>query len=281
MYPAPFDYHRPVAIAEVLDLLRTLEGDVKLLAGGHSLIPAMKLRLIQPSHVVDLSGISELRGFRLADGILTIGSMTTHWEVESSAIVRSNAPLLAEAAGLIGDPQVRNRGTIGGSLCHSDPAADYAANVLALDAEMVCVGQQGKRRIKASDWFQGLMTTALREDEILLEVLVPILAHLTGAAYIKFPHQASRFTVAGAAAFVTLSEDGTCRTNSTGHHRGRRKRFPRHDHRKTLGRNAFDAGRSRKGLSSRMRRTRTGGRSDASCGRPSSTVPSRSAACGS
>jgi len=193
MYPAQFEYHTPGTVREALDLLGRHKDDAKLLAGGHSLLPAMKLRLAQPKHLVDLRKVSGLSGIKEDGGALVIGAMTTHYQVESSAVVKSKCPMLAAVAAQIGDPMVRNMGTIGGSLAHADPAADYPAAIIALGAEMVAEGPKGKRTIKADDFFKGLLTTALAEDEILTEVRVPAMAGKTGAAYMKFPHPASRF----------------------------------------------------------------------------------------
>jgi aerobic carbon-monoxide dehydrogenase medium subunit len=206
MYPAQFEYHAPGTVKEVLDLLGRLKDDAKLLAGGHSLLPAMKLRLAQPKHVIDLKKVPGLSGIREDGATLTIGAMTTHYAVESSPVVKSKCPVLASAAGMIGDPMVRNLGTIGGSLAHADPAADYPASIIALGAEMVAEGPKGKRTIKADDFFKGLLTTALSDDEILTEIRVPVCGPKVGCAYLKFPHPASRFAVVGVAA--VLSMDG-------------------------------------------------------------------------
>jgi aerobic carbon-monoxide dehydrogenase medium subunit len=209
MYPAAFDYHAPASVQEALGLLGKLP-DAKILAGGHSLVPMMKLRLAQPKNLIDLRKVSGLSGIREDRGALAIGAMTTHWEVESSSLVKAKCAVLSETAALIGDPAVRNKGTVGGSLAHADPAADYPAAVIALGAEFVCEGTKGRRTVKVDDWFQGLMSTALREDELLVEVRVPIPAAGTGAAYMKFPHPASRFAVAGVAAVVSLDAKGAC-----------------------------------------------------------------------
>jgi len=204
MYPAQFDYHTPGTVQEALALLGQHKDDAKLLAGGHSLLPAMKLRLAQPKHLVDLRKISSLTGIKEEGGTLVIGAMATHHAVESSSVVKAKCPMLAEVAAQIGDPMVRNMGTIGGSLAHADPAADYPAAIIALGAEMVAEGPKGKRTIKADDFFKGLLTTALSEDEILTEVRVPAAAGKVGAAYMKFPHPASRFAVVGVAAVLTM-----------------------------------------------------------------------------
>jgi carbon-monoxide dehydrogenase medium subunit len=215
MYPAQFDYHTPGSIKEALDLLGKHKDDAKLLAGGHSLLPAMKFRLARPAHVVDLRKIPGLSGIKEDGGTLVIGAMTTHYAVESSAAVKSKCGVLAQTAALIGDPMVRNMGTIGGSLAHADPAADYPATAIAVGAELVAEGPKGKRTIKVDDFFKGLMTTAVGADEILTEVRVPALAANQSAAYMKFPHPASRFAVVGVAAVLTI-DGGKCTKASVG-----------------------------------------------------------------
>ena len=207
MYPAAFEYHAPASVTDALKLLGELD-DAKILAGGHSLIPMMKLRLAQPKHLIDLRKVPGLTGIKEDKGMISIGAMTTHWEVESSKVLKDKCPVVAETGAMIGDPAVRNKGTIGGSLAHGDPAADMPATVIALGAEMVCQGKN-KRTVKVDDWFKGLMETAIGEDELLVEIRVPALAKGTGAAYLKFPHPASRFAVVGVAAVVTI-ENGTC-----------------------------------------------------------------------
>ena len=207
MYPARFDYHTPRSLAEALDLLHQYGDDAKILAGGHSIVPAMKLRLAQPAHVIDVSGVAELRGISASDGVLDVGAFTTHWEVESSPVVREVLPYLSSVAGRIADPQVRNRGTIGGSLVHADPAADYPASVLALDAELVCFGDAGARIVPASEWFIGLMATALNEGELLGRVRFPLLEPDCIAVYLKMPHPASRFAVVGVSANLRFFAD--------------------------------------------------------------------------
>ncbi len=210
MYPAAFEYHAPGSLQEALGLLGKLGDDAKILAGGHSLVPMMKLRLAQPKHLIDLRKVSGLSGIKEDKGAIAIGAMTTHWEVESSKLLKSKCPVVAETASVIGDPAVRNKGTIGGSLAHADPAADMPATAIALGFEFVCEGPKGRRTVKADDWFKGLMQTALREDEILVEIRLPAWPAGTGAAYLKFPHPASRFAVVGVAAVVTLEKDGKC-----------------------------------------------------------------------
>lgn len=215
MYPAQFEYHTAGTVKEALDLLARHKDDAKLLAGGHSLIPAMKFRLAQPKHLIDLRKISGLSGIKEEGGTLVIGAMTTHYAIESSSMVKSKCPVLAAVAAQIGDPMVRNMGTMGGSLAHADPAADYPAAIIALGAEMVAEGSKGKRTIKADDFFKGLMTTALAENEILTEVRIPACGPKVGCAYMKFPHPASRFAVVGVAAVLTV-EGGKCAKASIG-----------------------------------------------------------------
>jgi carbon-monoxide dehydrogenase medium subunit len=209
MYPAAFEYHTPGSVQEALGLLGKLD-DAKILAGGHSLVPMMKLRLAQPKHLIDLRKVPGLSGIKEEGGTIVIGAMTTHWEVESSKLLQAKCPVLSDTAKIIGDPAVRNKGTIGGSLAHADPAADMPATVIALGAELVCQGAKNKRTVKVDEWFQGLMATALGEDELLVEIRVPALTPGTGSAYMKFAHPASRFAIVGAAAVITVDKQGTC-----------------------------------------------------------------------
>ena len=210
MYPAAFEYHAPTSVQDALGLLTQHKDEAKLLAGGHSLIPMMKFRLAQPKHLIDLRKVPGLSGIREEGGALVIGAMTTHYQIESSALVKSKLPVLSEVGGIIGDPAVRNLGTIGGSVAHADPAADWPAAMIALGAEFVCEGPKGRRTVKVDGWFQGLMSTAVGEDEILVQIRVPVLPASSGAAYMKFPHPASRFAVVGVAAAVTLDARGAC-----------------------------------------------------------------------
>lgn len=209
MIPAQFEYHRPASVSEALQLLRSLP-DAKLLAGGHSLLPMMKLRLTSPAHLIDLGRIKDLRYIKESGSAVAIGALTTHWTIESSPLVQQKLPSLAECARSIGDVQVRNVGTIGGSLAHTDPAADYPAAILALNADLVAEGPRGRRTIASGEFFTGLFSTALRPDEILVEVKVPVLPPRTGSAYLKFPHPASGFAVVGVAAVLTLDSKGRC-----------------------------------------------------------------------
>ena len=204
MYPATFEYHRASNLDDALALLACYPEDGKLLAGGHSLLPVMKLRFAQPAHLIDIRHVQELAGIKEADGALHIGATTTHASVASSDVIRSRVPMLAEAAGRIGDAQVRNMGTIGGSLAHADPAADLPAVVLALGAELRVVGRNGARTIPVDQFFTGMFTSALTPDELLVEVRVPLPAARTGGAYEKYADPASGYAVVGVGAVVTL-----------------------------------------------------------------------------
>lgn len=204
MFPTSFDYHRPASVAEALELLGRLD-DARLLAGGHSLLPAMKLRVASPAALIDIGGVAELRGLRVEGDTLSLGALTTHADVAGSDVVRARCPLLAECAAQIGDLQVRNRGTVGGSLAHADPAADLPTVMVALDATLVVQGLRGRREIRAGEFFLDLFTTALQPGEILVEIRVPASSPGTGSAYVKHRHPASSYAVVGIAALVTLA----------------------------------------------------------------------------
>ncbi len=205
MFAANFDYYRASSVADAGRLLAEHPG-AKLLAGGHSLIPLLKLRLAVPAAVIDIGRIAELRGISVGDGDLHIGALTTHAEIAASSDVQQHAAALAEAAGQIGDPAVRNRGTIGGNLAHADPASDLPTVLAALGATFSVVGPNGERSVAADGFFEGLMMTSLGENEVLTGITVPA---AVGSAYAKFPHPASRYAVVGAAASVTVS-NGSC-----------------------------------------------------------------------
>jgi carbon-monoxide dehydrogenase medium subunit len=212
MYSASFDYHRPRTLAEALELLKSTK-DAKVLAGGHSLLPAMKFRLASAAALVDIGGLKDLAGITADGASLKIGALTTHASVASSEAVRKACPILAETAAQIGDLQVRNRGTIGGSLAHADPAADFPAVVTALGATLTANGPGGQREIGAADFFVDIFTTALQPGELLTSVSVPTYGAGTGGAYLKHRHPASHYSVAGVAALVGL-KDGKCSTVS-------------------------------------------------------------------
>ena len=208
MIPAPFAYHSPASLEEALDLLAS-EKDAKLLAGGQSLAPLMKLRLVRPKCLIDLSRIPGMNSIRKEQDRIVIGAMTTHADVENSALLKQKCFLLPQTATTIGDVQVRNRGTIGGSLAHADAASDMPAAVMALGAEIKAVSPRGERWIKAEDFFLGFLTTALEPDEILAEVKVPVLVG-TKTAYLKAGQRASGFAVAGVAICLKLDGDRVC-----------------------------------------------------------------------
>jgi aerobic carbon-monoxide dehydrogenase medium subunit len=202
--PASFAYHTPQSVNEALALLGEHGDDAKILAGGHSLLPALKLRLSSVGHLIDIGRIADLDYIKEDQGKLCLGARTSHYQVESSALVQQKCPLLAECASHIGDVQVRNRGTLGGSLAHADPAADYPAAILALE------GTGGERVITAEDFFVDMLTTALQPGEILTEVRLAPVAAKTGSVYLKVPQPASGFAVVGVAALVTLDASGKC-----------------------------------------------------------------------
>ena len=215
MIPTAFDYVSPTTLDEAVGLLAQHQDEAKILAGGHSLIPAMKLRLAQPSMLIDIGRITDLAYISEDGDQIRIGAMTTHYELESSARLKEICPLLPECAASIGDVQVRNKGTIGGSIAHADPAADWPGTVLALNAQIVLVGPQGERIINAADFFVEMLTTALEPNEILREIRIPLPQAGAGQAYAKVPHPASGFAVVGVA--VSLTRDGgLCQSASVG-----------------------------------------------------------------
>jgi carbon-monoxide dehydrogenase medium subunit len=207
MRPAPFDYHAPTSLDEAVTLLAGDDGS-RPISGGQSLIPLLKLRLALPSALVDLRRIPGLDEIS-ANGGLTLGGRATHRAVAESDTVRSGWPALSELAAQLGDPQVRNFGTIGGSIAHADPAADYPTMLKALGATVTATGPNGEREIPADDFFQGVFATALEQGEVATSVSVPALPAGTGAAYVKHRHPASFYAVAAVAAVVTV-EDGAC-----------------------------------------------------------------------
>jgi aerobic carbon-monoxide dehydrogenase medium subunit len=209
MYAAPFEYHRPDTLAEAIALLGEFGDDGKLIAGGHSLVPLLRSRFARPQHLIDIRRLPGLAGIREERDGLTIGGATTHDMIERSPIVRARMPVLAEAAGMVGDPAVRNMGTIGGSLAQADPSGDWPPLVVAFGADIVVASPQGERRIPASAFFRGLLTTALEATDIITSIRFRMPPARTGAAYEKYPHHASRFAVCGVAALVSLDEQGT------------------------------------------------------------------------
>lgn len=204
MYATQTEYHRAGSVDEAVSLLAKHE-DAKVLAGGHSLIPLMKLRLAAPTALIDIGRIAGLGGITHADGAIKIGALTTHSEIASSDIVKANCPILAEAAGMVGDPTVRNRGTIGGNIAHSDPASDLPTVLTALDARINITGPGGARSEHIGGFIEGLMQNNLASDEIITSIDVGTKEPNQGTAYAKFEHPASRYAVVGAAALVTVS----------------------------------------------------------------------------
>ena len=210
MIPAAFEYHAPSTIGEATALLAKLGEDAKVLSGGQSLIPLMKLRLANPAHLVDINAIPGLSGIREADGFLRIGALTRESDLEESEIVRTRYPLLHDTSKVIADPIVRNLATVGGNLAHGDPANDHPATMLALGAEIVAVGPKGERRMPIATFFTGPFQTGLRPDEILVEIRVPVPPARSGGAYLKLERKVGDFATAAVAVQVTLGANGAC-----------------------------------------------------------------------
>ena len=209
MIPPSFEYHAPGSVDDAVALLSQYGDEAKVLAGGHSLLPMMKLRFAEPGHLVDLNNIDSLKGIREENGEIVIGSMTSENDLIASALLQEKCPILPEAAEMIADPQVRNRGTIGGDISHGDPGNDHPALMLALNATFTLVGPNGSRQVAAGDFFMGTFFTALEADEILTEIRIAPQAANTGASYQKLKRKTGDFATAAAAAVITLSGD-TC-----------------------------------------------------------------------
>jgi aerobic carbon-monoxide dehydrogenase medium subunit len=210
MFPSSFGYVAARSVEEALQLVAKHGDEGKLLAGGHSLIPAMKLRLTSPGTLIDLGTVAGLRGVRQDGDNIAIGALTVHADIASSELVHKHVPGLADAASVIGDVQVRNRGTIGGSVAHADPAADLPVILTALNASMVIRSQTGTRVIAVDDFFTDFFTTAMSPNEILTEIRVPIPPAGSGTAYAKLPHPASGYVVVSAGVLMTRQPSGTC-----------------------------------------------------------------------
>ena len=208
MYAAEFEYVRASSIEEAISL-KAANDDSSLLAGGHSLIPAMKLRLSTPLKLIDISGLDQLKKISKNESHISIGALCTHKQCAESDIVQSNCPALSDAASVIGDPHVRTKGTIGGALAHSDPQADYPGAILALNATFVAKGPSGERTIEVDDYFIGLWETALGEGELLTEIRIPINSMNANSCYVKFPQPASRYPYVGCGVSLN-SKNGTC-----------------------------------------------------------------------
>ena len=210
MIPTAFDYHRATSVEDAIRKLRDIGG--KLVAGGHSLVPLMKLRLSEPTALIDIARIPDLSGIREQDGQIEIGATTVHHDIASSGVLRQNCPMVSDAAGEIGDPQVRNRGTLGGSLAHADPSADYPAVMLALDAGINIMGPGGSRVVKANDFFQDLFTVDLAPDEVITSVRFP---PIRAAAYAKLHQRASHYAIVGVAVALEV-QGGTIQSARVG-----------------------------------------------------------------
>lgn len=210
MIPAQFDYSSPTTLNEALTLLDKLGDDAKILAGGHSLIPMMKLRLASPGHLIDINRISDLSYLKEEGGFLKIGALTREVELEESEIVKKKFPIFIDATKLIADPQVRNLGTIGGNIAHGDAANDHPAIMLALRAEVEIANLTGKRAVPIDEFFFGFYTTAVQQGEILTEIRIPVPPKGTGSAYHKSERKAGDYAIAGVAVQLTLDGSGVC-----------------------------------------------------------------------
>jgi carbon-monoxide dehydrogenase medium subunit len=213
MIPAGFHYHAPRSVADAIQLLGSLGPEAKLLAGGHSLLPMMKLRFATPGALIDLGKIPDLKGISQSGGEIRIGAMTTEHELLNSKLVAEQLPLLAEGAGQIADPQVRYRGTIGGDICHGDPANDHPALMVALDASFVLSGPKGERVVKAESYFVGLYETLAQADEILTQIRIPVPAAGSGWSYTKFKRKTGDFATAAAAVLLQMKGSSVARVS--------------------------------------------------------------------
>jgi carbon-monoxide dehydrogenase medium subunit len=214
--PPSFDYIAPHSISEAVELLGKHGDDAKVLAGGHSLIPLLRYRFVSPKLLVDITRVPDLEYIRESDGFLLIGSLTRYVDLETSELIQAKYPVISDAAGHIGDPLVRNMGTIGGNICHSDPANDLPAVMMALGASMVAMGQGGERMIGAEEFFVDTFQTALKQGELLREIRVPIPSGRTGSAYVRVDRGAGDFPVVGVAGQLRLDERGICEAAGIG-----------------------------------------------------------------
>lgn len=210
MIPPSFDYYAPTTVDEAVGLLARHGSEAKILSGGMSLIPLMKLRLAEPHYLIDINRIPGLGYMKEEDGFLRIGALTREAELERSALLRSQYPILVDTTAVIADPLVRNRATVGGNLAHGDPANDHPATMLALEAEVVATGPTGERKIPIANFFTGLFTTALDPNEILTEIRIPIPAPQSGGAYCKLERKVGDFATAAVAVQLTLREGDVC-----------------------------------------------------------------------
>jgi len=216
MIPRSFEYYSPRTLDEAIGLLKKLGPDAKLLSGGQSLIPMMKLRLLSPEHIVDINRIPGLDYITETDGHLRIGALTREHELESSDVVKTKFPILSDTAKVIADPLVRSQATVCGNLAHGDPANDHPATMLALGASVVATGPNGQREIPVADFFPGLFTTALEPEEILTEIRIPVPPTRSGGAYLKLERKVGDYATAGVAAQITIDDAGTCKKAGIG-----------------------------------------------------------------
>ena len=216
MIPRSFEYYSPRTLDEAIGLLKKLGPDAKLLSGGQSLIPMMKLRLLSPEHIVDINRIPGLDYITETDGHLRIGALTREYELESSDVVKTKFPILSDTAKVIADPLVRSQATVCGNLAHGDPANDHPASMLALGASVVATGPNGQREIPVADFFPGLFTTALEPEEILTEIRIPVPPTRSGGAYLKLERKVGDYATAGVAAQITIDDAGTCKKAGIG-----------------------------------------------------------------
>ncbi len=216
MYPQKFEYLCPETLEDAIELLSRYGQEARVLAGGQSLIPLMKLRLASPKYLIHLGGIQGLSTIEEQNGMICLGALTRHAEIEESSLVKSKLPILHDAVSMIGDVQIRNLGTIGGSLAHADPAGDLAPVLLALDAQVNTVGASEKRTLKIQELIVDAYSTDLESDEVLTQVLVPVPQKGSGGAYLKFERRAGDFAVASVGVQVSLKKDGTCRDIAVG-----------------------------------------------------------------
>ena len=210
MIPASFDYHAPSSLDEALSLLKTHGFEAKILTGGQSLLPMMKLRLAEPAHIIDLNGVPGLSYIREEKGQLLIGALSREADVEASVLVQQHLPILHDTGKHIADPQVRNLGTLGGNLAHGDPGNDHPATMIALGARIVATGPGGSRSIRVHDFFVGFLETALSDDEVLTEIRIPLPPPGSGGAYLKLERKVGDYATVGVAAQVTLDDAGRC-----------------------------------------------------------------------
>jgi carbon-monoxide dehydrogenase medium subunit len=210
MIPPKFEYFAPTTLDEALSLLRRYEVEAKLLSGGQSLIPLMKLRLATPTYLIDINRIPGLDHLQESNGFLKVGALVREADLECSELMRSKCAMVCDTAAVIGDPLVRNLATVGGNLAHADPANDHPATMLALEAEFVATGLDGERTIPAAEFFTDFFTTALRPDEMLTEIRIPIPAAGSGGTYVKLERKVGDFAIVGVAAHVTINATGMC-----------------------------------------------------------------------